>query len=202
MSKLKLNITMSIDGFVAGPNQSPENPLGIGGEELHNVADPAQGVPRESRRRGRRGQREHAVRRGHPRRRRGDDHGPEHVRRRPRAVGRVVARLVGRRPAVSPSGLRLDAPSTRAARDAGRNDVPLRHGWDRVGARAGARSSGRSSRCRSAAARPSRSSTSRRVCSTSSSSPSSRCCSEAGRGSSRTRATHSSNRSIRSPRPG
>ena len=36
MSKLKLNITMSIDGFVAGPDQSPENPLGIGGEELHD----------------------------------------------------------------------------------------------------------------------------------------------------------------------
>jgi dihydrofolate reductase len=35
MTRLKLNITMSIDGFVAGPNQSPENPLGIGGEELH-----------------------------------------------------------------------------------------------------------------------------------------------------------------------
>src|SRR5918911_1678515 len=35
MSKLKLNITMSIDGFVAGPNQSPEHPLGVGGEELH-----------------------------------------------------------------------------------------------------------------------------------------------------------------------
>jgi len=35
MSKLKLNITMSIDGFVAGPDQSLENPLGIGGEELH-----------------------------------------------------------------------------------------------------------------------------------------------------------------------
>ena len=35
MSKLKLNITMSIDGFVAGPGQSSEHPLGIGGEELH-----------------------------------------------------------------------------------------------------------------------------------------------------------------------
>src|SRR6187200_1795732 len=35
MSKLKLNITMSIDGFVAGPDQAPEHPLGIGGEELH-----------------------------------------------------------------------------------------------------------------------------------------------------------------------
>src|SRR4029078_8898527 len=35
MSKLKLNITMSLDGFVAGPDQSLEHPLGIGGMELH-----------------------------------------------------------------------------------------------------------------------------------------------------------------------
>src|ERR1700758_5072601 len=35
MSKLKLSITMSIDGFVAGPDQSPEHPLGVGGENLH-----------------------------------------------------------------------------------------------------------------------------------------------------------------------
>jgi len=36
MNKLKLTITMSLDGYVAGPEQSLENPLGIGGEELHN----------------------------------------------------------------------------------------------------------------------------------------------------------------------
>jgi dihydrofolate reductase len=36
MSKLKLNITMSLDGYVAGPHQSTENPLGIGGEQLHD----------------------------------------------------------------------------------------------------------------------------------------------------------------------
>jgi dihydrofolate reductase len=35
MSKVKVNITMSLDGFVAGPNPSAEDPLGIGGEELH-----------------------------------------------------------------------------------------------------------------------------------------------------------------------
>jgi dihydrofolate reductase len=35
MSKLRLNITMSLDGFVAGPNQSRDNPLGVGGEQLH-----------------------------------------------------------------------------------------------------------------------------------------------------------------------
>jgi dihydrofolate reductase len=35
MSKLKLNITMTLDGYVAGPNQSVENPLGEGGERMH-----------------------------------------------------------------------------------------------------------------------------------------------------------------------
>ncbi|MGH9158810.1 MAG: dihydrofolate reductase family protein [Vicinamibacteraceae bacterium] len=38
MSKLRLRISMSLDGFVAGPNQSVENPLGIGGERLHEWA--------------------------------------------------------------------------------------------------------------------------------------------------------------------
>jgi dihydrofolate reductase len=35
MSKLKLNITMSLDGYVAGPEQSLQHPLGVGGEQLH-----------------------------------------------------------------------------------------------------------------------------------------------------------------------
>jgi dihydrofolate reductase len=35
MSKVKANITMSLDGFVAGPNQSEQDPLGVGGEQLH-----------------------------------------------------------------------------------------------------------------------------------------------------------------------
>ena len=38
MSKLKLQITMSLDGFVAGPDQSEEYPLGRGGEALHDWA--------------------------------------------------------------------------------------------------------------------------------------------------------------------
>lgn len=36
MSKLRFKISISLDGFVAGPNQSVENPLGIGGEHLHD----------------------------------------------------------------------------------------------------------------------------------------------------------------------
>ena len=36
MSKLRCHISISLDGFVAGPNQSEENPLGEGGEGLHD----------------------------------------------------------------------------------------------------------------------------------------------------------------------
>src|SRR5215467_7417443 len=35
---LILDITMSLDGFVAGPNQTLEDPLGAGGERLHEWA--------------------------------------------------------------------------------------------------------------------------------------------------------------------
>jgi dihydrofolate reductase len=38
MSKLRCHISISLDGFVAGPNQSEENPLGEGGERLHEWA--------------------------------------------------------------------------------------------------------------------------------------------------------------------
>ena len=40
MSRLRLKIAMSLDGFVAGPNQSVDNPLGIGGMRLHQWAFP------------------------------------------------------------------------------------------------------------------------------------------------------------------
>jgi dihydrofolate reductase len=35
MGTFKASISMSLDGYVAGPEQSAENPLGIGGEQLH-----------------------------------------------------------------------------------------------------------------------------------------------------------------------
>jgi dihydrofolate reductase len=35
VSKLRFQISVSLDGFVAGPNPSPEEPLGERGEELH-----------------------------------------------------------------------------------------------------------------------------------------------------------------------
>jgi dihydrofolate reductase len=38
MSKLRLTIAMSLDGFVAGPDQSVDDPLGVGGMQLHEWA--------------------------------------------------------------------------------------------------------------------------------------------------------------------
>jgi dihydrofolate reductase len=38
MPILRFNITMSLDGYVAGPNQSVTHPLGEGGEKLHEWA--------------------------------------------------------------------------------------------------------------------------------------------------------------------
>jgi dihydrofolate reductase len=40
MSKLRCSITTSLDGYVAGPNQSADNPLGEGGITLHDWAFP------------------------------------------------------------------------------------------------------------------------------------------------------------------
>jgi len=38
MSQVTANITMSLDGYVAGPNPTQDEPLGKGGEELHEWA--------------------------------------------------------------------------------------------------------------------------------------------------------------------
>jgi hypothetical protein len=34
MSRVNVTITMSLDGFVAGPGQSEQDPLGIGGDAI------------------------------------------------------------------------------------------------------------------------------------------------------------------------
>jgi dihydrofolate reductase len=36
MSKLTVHMSMSLDGFIAGPNPAPNNPLGDGGLKLHD----------------------------------------------------------------------------------------------------------------------------------------------------------------------
>jgi dihydrofolate reductase len=43
MPKLRVhNLAMSLDGFVAGPHQSLDDPLGVGGERLHHWVFPTQ----------------------------------------------------------------------------------------------------------------------------------------------------------------
>src|SRR6266403_1912295 len=43
MSKLRCHISISLDGFVAGPNQSKENPLGEAGVMGRNMFGPVHG---------------------------------------------------------------------------------------------------------------------------------------------------------------
>jgi dihydrofolate reductase len=40
MSRVRLQISVSLDGFVAGPAQSLENPIGVGGMRLHDWVFP------------------------------------------------------------------------------------------------------------------------------------------------------------------
>src|SRR5439155_9178088 len=47
MAKLRCDISMSLDGFIAGPNQTLNEPLGRGGEQLHEWAVATKGF-RES----------------------------------------------------------------------------------------------------------------------------------------------------------
>jgi hypothetical protein len=35
MTRLQYSVSISLDGFVAGPDQSVDNPLGVGGQLLH-----------------------------------------------------------------------------------------------------------------------------------------------------------------------
>jgi dihydrofolate reductase len=40
VAKLRFKIAMSLDGYTAGPDQSKENPLGVGGDRLHEWVYP------------------------------------------------------------------------------------------------------------------------------------------------------------------
>jgi len=47
MSRVTAQLSVSLDGYLAGPNQSLENPIGVGGLGLHTWAFPAQGAQHE-----------------------------------------------------------------------------------------------------------------------------------------------------------
>jgi dihydrofolate reductase len=46
MGKVRFSLSMSLDGYVAGPEQSLENPLGIGGMRLHEWVFPLEAFRR------------------------------------------------------------------------------------------------------------------------------------------------------------
>jgi dihydrofolate reductase len=46
MSRVRAQISISVDGYVAGPNQSQEEPLGTGGERLHEWIFPTEAFNR------------------------------------------------------------------------------------------------------------------------------------------------------------
>ena len=95
---LKFSVAMSVDGYVAGPNQSLEDPLGQGGEQLHQWAFATRSFRAMPGQEGGETGVDDALRDGVEREHRRRDHGPQHVRAGPRRLGRrVVARLVGRR---------------------------------------------------------------------------------------------------------
>ena len=87
MARITLDITMSLDGFVADPEPSMEDPLGKRGMELHEWAIRLAGWRQAHGMEGGetgprlrpRGRAHRVVRRGR--------HGPAHVQRRGRAVG-------------------------------------------------------------------------------------------------------------------
>ena len=140
MTRLRLDISMSLDGFVAGPNATLEDPLGEGGELLHEWVFPLKSWREEH---------------GKPGGETGvdDEVVAEHVA----ATGAVI---MGRRMFSGGEGpweddpnadgwwgddppfhvpvFVLTQPPARAGGQGGRHDVHLRHGRHRVRARAGA----------------------------------------------------------------
>ncbi len=137
MAKLRFNITMSLDGYVAGPDQSLEHPLGVGGEALHEWALATRSFRAT-----------HGMEGGAT----GLD--DDQVASWKANIGATLMgrnmfgpvrgdwkdeewrRLVGRRPAVPHARLRPDASPARPRRDGGRHHLPLRHRRDRGSARA------------------------------------------------------------------
>ena len=137
MARLRFQISMSLDGFIAGPNPSEEHPLGEGGMQLHEWAFKLA-----------------AWRKPHGQEGGEVNASTEVVEESLENIGATVmgrnmfgggpgpgggplGRLVGRGPALPHAGLRAHPPRARAAGEAGRHDVHLRHRRHRVGARAG-----------------------------------------------------------------
>ena len=111
MSNVTCQIWVSLDGYVAGAGQSREDPLGKGGERLHEWAFADDAPPQDKAIRDSYGDGVGAYIMGR------NMFGPDGGAPRPR-----VARMVGRGPAVPRAGLRPHPPRPPPTRDGGRHN--------------------------------------------------------------------------------
>jgi hypothetical protein len=96
MARVTCDISMSLDGFIAGPNQTLEQPLGEGGEGLHEWAYGLGSFSRASRHGQRRGGRRRRGREGIAGRAGRGRNGQADVQRRSMPVGgRPLMRTAG-----------------------------------------------------------------------------------------------------------
>ena len=149
MAKLRFTITMSLDGYVAGPRPEPREPARRGrrGIARMGVRDPHASMRITARTAAVRPASTTITPPGGTRTSAPRSWGATCSGRSRRAVGRRgVERLVGRRPAVPHAGVRPHPSRAGAGGDAGRHDLPLRHRGHRVRARAGLRGSRRPGR--------------------------------------------------------
>ena len=113
VAKLGFQISVSLDGFVAGPNPSEEHPLGEGGEQLHEWVVELAAWRKPHGREGGEVNASSAVFERRSSNIGATIMGRKHVRRRSRALGRgSLGGLVGRRAALPPPGLRPHPPSS------------------------------------------------------------------------------------------
>ena len=180
MSPVTCQISISLDGFVAGPEPEPENPLGEGGERLHEWVFATDGWRAQHGREGGERNADSEVVDEVDAGRRRLHHGPQDVRRRRRRRGTRAGRAGG---ATTRRSTRRSScsPTTRASRSrwrAARRSTSSPTGSSPRSSRRARRPATRTSR--SPAARAPCSSTSPPGCSTSSTCTSSRSCSAAG----------------------
>ena len=180
MSKLRVHsFTISLDGYGAGPDQSLENPLGVGGEGAARMGVRHPHFPsRCSDRRAARpasttSSQRAASTTSAPGSWAATCSGPI----RGRLAGRCLEGMVGRRSAVSLPGVRAHPSSARPDRHGGRHHLPLRHRRHPRGAEARDRSRQPARTSASAAASPPSGNTCRQGSSTRCILPSRRSCS-------------------------
>src|SRR3954465_9059745 len=129
MPKVTAHLSISLDGYVAGPHQTPDEPLGVLGEELHlwhlgqidNDVDRAMTArllaPRGA----------YVMGRNMYAPDRGDWADAAAGEMWPGGGGGVGAGRGGGAPAVPRAGLRAHPLPARPGRDGGRHHLPLRH---------------------------------------------------------------------------